>query len=280
MMSLNNPAVPRRRLSVDKEKEKDKENEAAVAGKPLRVQLKIKRKDDQNSPSYWEEFTVAYRPNMNIISALMDIQRNPVNSKGEPVRSVVWDYNCLEEVCGACSMRINGKARQACSALVDRLEQPIVLEPMSTFPVERDLVVDRNRMFDGLKAIHAWIPIDGTYALGAGPKISPDAQQVAYEYSTCMTCGVCMDACPNVNEMSSYYGPYAMGQVKYFNTHPTGALTKNKRMEAIIGEGGIAGCGNSQNCVKSCPKDIPLATAIAELNGEANRYALKKWFRS
>lgn len=41
--------------------------------------------------------------------------------------------NCLEEVCGACSMVINGRARQSCSAIVDQLEQPIRLEPMNTF---------------------------------------------------------------------------------------------------------------------------------------------------
>ena len=47
---------------------------------------------------------------------------------------VVWECNCLEEVCGACTMVINGKVRQACTALVDALPQPIVLEPMSKFP--------------------------------------------------------------------------------------------------------------------------------------------------
>ena len=78
---------------------------------------------------------------------------------------VTWDMNCLEEVCGACSMVINGRARQSCSAIVDQLEQPIRLEPMSTFPVIRDLQVDRSRMFDNLKRMKAWIPIDGTYDL-------------------------------------------------------------------------------------------------------------------
>ena len=51
---------------------------------------------------------------MNVISALMEIQRNPVNAKGEKTTPVVWESNCLEEVCGACSMVINGKPRQAC----------------------------------------------------------------------------------------------------------------------------------------------------------------------
>lgn len=96
----------------------------------------------------------------------MEIRRNPVNIKGEKTTPVVWDMNCLEEVCGACSMVINGRARQSCSAIVDQLEQPIRLEPMNTFPVIRDLQVDRSRMFDNLKRMKAWIPIDGTYDLG------------------------------------------------------------------------------------------------------------------
>ena len=64
---------------------------------------------------------------MNVISALMEIRRNPVNAEGKETTPVTWDMNCLEEVCGACSMVINGKPRQSCSALVDQLEQPIRL---------------------------------------------------------------------------------------------------------------------------------------------------------
>ena len=67
------------------------------------------------------EFEVPYRPNMNVISAFMEIQRNPVNAKGRKQLLLHWEMNCLEEVCGACSMVINGKPRQACTALVDKL---------------------------------------------------------------------------------------------------------------------------------------------------------------
>lgn len=243
------------------------------------IRLKIKRQDETDAPSYWEEFDVPHRPNMNVISALMEIQRYPMNVNGEKVRSVVWDYNCLEEVCGACSMRINGKVRQACSALVDKLKQPIILEPMGTFPIEKDLVVNRDRMFEALEKIKGWTPIDGTYSLDAGPNISPNEQKEAYEYSTCMTCGCCLEACPNVNSGSPFIGPQAMAQVKYFNMHPTGATKKDERLEIVIGKGGISNCGNSQNCVEVCPKEIPLTNALAELNKEVNRFAIKSWFK-
>ncbi|WP_390524205.1 2Fe-2S iron-sulfur cluster-binding protein, partial [Staphylococcus pseudintermedius] len=86
------------------------------------IKLIIKRQKDQNSSPYEESFEIPYRENMNVIAALMEIRRNPINTKGEKTTPVTWDMNCLEEVCGACSMVINGKARQSCSAIIDQLE--------------------------------------------------------------------------------------------------------------------------------------------------------------
>lgn len=241
------------------------------------VRLIIRRQDTPDSTPYDEEFELERRPNMNIISCLMEIQRNPVNAKGEKTTPVAWEANCLEEVCGACSMVINGKARQACTALVDKLEEPIRLEPMTTFPVERDLIVNRSRMFDALKRVKAWIPIDGTYDLGPGPRMAETKRQWAYELSKCMTCGVCLEACPNVNSKSSFIGPAPLSQVRLFNAHPTGEMNKEERLEAIMGEGGLQECGNSQNCVQSCPKGIPLTTSIAALNRDTTIYSIKKF---
>jgi succinate dehydrogenase / fumarate reductase iron-sulfur subunit len=244
------------------------------------ISFVVKRQDSPEAKPYTEQFEIPYRPNMNVISALMEVQRNPKNSGGDKTTPVCWESNCLEEVCGACSMVINGKPRQACTALVDKLEQPIHLEPMNTFPVVRDLVIDRQRMFDGLKKVKAWIPIDGTYDLGPGPRMAEAKRQWAYELSKCMTCGVCVEACPNVNEKTDFIGPYAISQVRLFNAHPTGELNKDERTATLMEESGIEGCGNSQNCVKVCPKGIPLTTSIAAMNMETTKLMFKKWFTS
>ncbi|MEQ6391170.1 succinate dehydrogenase iron-sulfur subunit [Bacillaceae bacterium S4-13-58] len=244
------------------------------------ITLMIQRQDNPESAPYEETFEVPYRENMNVISALMEIRRNPVNSKGEKTTPVFWDMNCLEEVCGACSMVINGKARQSCTALVDQLEQPIRLEPMRTFPVQRDLAVDRSRMFDSLKKVKAWIPIDGTYDLGPGPRMPETKRQWAYELSKCMTCGVCLEACPNVNSKSDFIGPQSLSQVRLFNAHPTGEMNRAERLQTIMGDGGLANCGNSQNCVQSCPKGIPLTTSIAALNRDVSIQSFRNFFGS
>jgi len=240
----------------------------------------ITRQESPDSTPYEETFHIPYRPNMNVISGLMEIQKNPVNANGEKTSPVHWDMNCLEEVCGACSMVINGQARQSCAALVDQLEQPVRLAPMDTFPVVRDLIIDRERMFDALKQIKGWVPIDGTYDLGPGPRMAEKNRQWAYELSKCMTCGVCLEACPNVNDKSSFIGPAAISQARLFNTHPTGEMNKSERLEGLMEEGGVLGCGNAQNCVQVCPKGIPLTTSIASMNRATLVQSFKNFFGS
>ena len=98
------------------------------------IKIRVKRQDNPDSKPFWDEFEVPYKPSHNIVSLLMALRENPVNVKGKTVAPVVYEANCMEEVCGACTMLINGKVRQACSTLVDNLTQPITLEPMSKFP--------------------------------------------------------------------------------------------------------------------------------------------------
>jgi succinate dehydrogenase / fumarate reductase iron-sulfur subunit len=236
----------------------------------------VHRQDGPGAPARWEDFDLPYQQGMNVIFCLMEIQRNPVTADGRKTTPVVWEAHCLEEVCGACTMLVNGKVRQACSALVDRLAQPIVLSPMTKFPAVRDLIVDRSRMFADLIRIKGWIPVQGTYDLGPGPRLATAVQEAAYELSTCMTCGCCLEVCPSVNDRSEFIGPAAISQARLFNAHPTGAMNASERLDALMEPGGISECGNAQNCVRACPKEIPLTESIGYVGREVTLHALGK----
>ena len=246
------------------------------------VHLKVRRQDARDRPETrrWEEFKVPYLPQMNVHSALQQVQKDPRTTDGKEVAPVVWDAACLEEVCGSCTMIINGHVRQACSALIDQLApngEVIVIEPMSKFPCERDLVVDRSRMFDDLKKVRAWIELDGTHELGPGPRESQENQAERYPLSRCMTCGCCVEACPQFNDSSSFMGPAVINQVRLFNLHPSGAMQKNVRLDAMMGPGGVADCGKAQNCVEVCPKEIPLVDSIAVVARDTTKRLFFGW---
>jgi succinate dehydrogenase / fumarate reductase, iron-sulfur subunit len=117
-----------------------------------------------------------------------------------------------------------------------------------------------------------------------------------------MSCGCCLDACPQYQKVElyqqpgesdqefqerrnaaydqSFVGAAVISQVVLFNLNPTGAVMSDERLEALKGPGGIQACGNSQNCVSVCPKEIPLTTSIARAGRAATLHSIKKIFGS
>lgn len=254
-----------------------------------RVVFKIKRTDGPGKPSRWETFSVPVETGSNVISCLQYIAAHPTTTEGVKTSPVAWDSGCLEEVCGSCTMVINGKVRQSCSAVIDVIApgegDTITLEPMSKFPVVRDLWVDRARLFHNLKRVKGWVPIDGTYSLGSGPKESPRNQDTRYTLSTCMSCGCCLEACPQFNLEpdqkqwdAAFIGAHAISQARLFNMHETGKELAVDRLKALMDPGGVADCGNAQNCVKVCPKNIPLTESIGAMGRAITAYSIKRFF--
>ncbi|MBX3095436.1 MAG: succinate dehydrogenase iron-sulfur subunit [Fimbriimonadaceae bacterium] len=248
-----------------------------------KIRLKIQRQSSASEKPFWDSFEIPFRENMNVISTLMEIRKNPVNTDGKLVEPVAWEAACLEEVCGTCTMIVNGMIRQACTALIEDVGElqgdtwVVELKPMRKFPLVRDLIVDRSSMFENLIKIQAWVPIDGSYDRGMAQTQDDRVRKLRYELSRCMTCGCCMEACPQVNEHTKFIGPAAVGQALLFNMHPVGQALKEDRLDVMTSEEGITNCGNAQNCVKVCPKEVPLTLAIAEINRETTVYKFKSW---
>jgi len=244
--------------------------------------VRVLRQESHHSGSHWETFEIPREEGMNVTTVLQRIAANPMTVDHHATTPVAFDACCLEEVCGSCTMVINDRVRQACSALVDSLleDSPggISVRPMTKFPVLRDLVVDRRKMFDSLKRVKAWVQVDGYHDLGSGPRILPKEQEEAYPLSRCMSCGCCVEACPQFNDRSDFIGPAAISQAVLFNSHPTARVDTDSRLEVLSGRGGVVDCGNSQNCVKVCPKDIPLTDSIARAGRDTTLYKIRKWF--
>ncbi len=144
-----------------------------------------------------------WQPQMNVISALMEIQKNPVTVDGKTVDAGRLGVRRASKRCAArarwSSTAACGRRAARSSTRSPRTGETITLEPMTKFPVVRDLVVDRSRMFEDLKRVKAWIELDGSHELGPGPRQSQENQETAYPLSRCMTCGCCLEACPQVN---------------------------------------------------------------------------------
>ncbi len=58
-----------------------------------------------------------------------------------------------------------------------------------------------------------------------------------------------------------------------------GKMSQGERLDALMEPGGIAACGNAQNCVEVCPKQIPLTEAFGELGRQTTFFWLQQLFQ-
>ena len=130
-----------------------------------------------NDTQYWEEFELELTFGMNVISALMQIQKNPVNRHGEKVEPVAWEQGCLEEVCGSCSMLINGKPRQACTALIE----PYIQENGATITLapEEQAVITALEKLNVISLNNVVKYMEQTYGISAAAPVASGAASAA-----------------------------------------------------------------------------------------------------
>lgn len=247
----------------------------ADSGERRLIRLRVRRQDSPADDAYWEDFAVAYRPGMNVLSLLEEVRRRPINAAGRAVSQVSWDSGCHAGRCGACTMVINGRARPACTLLVDGLIEPVRLQPLSAFPVVRDLAVDRAREDETAERLSLWTPAEGISRVLPQARAVPRLERERLALAECIDCAVCLEACPQYHENSPYVGAAAIARSRFYDSHPVGALLKDERAQALASPGGIEDCGDAQNCVKACPKGIALDDVLAY----TRRSVVQDWFQ-
>src|SRR5436305_2072873 len=96
----------------------------------------------------FKEYTTETSAGMVVLDAVHQIQAKEANDL-----SVRW--NCKAGKCGSCSAEINGNPRLMCMTRLNtlNLEEPVVVEPMKTFPLIKDLVTDVSWNFEVKKRI-------------------------------------------------------------------------------------------------------------------------------
>ncbi len=230
----------------------------------MNIRLRIRRQEGPGQPVHWEVREVPDPGGRTVLGALL------AEGPGTPV---ALEASCLEEACGSCAMLINGRARMACGTLLEAAADRdglITVEPLSRFPLVRDLVVDRSRVGRDLLRVDA--------EMGEARAADPPRAQ---DLSACVACGACLEACPNYGASEAravpFIGAAVLHEARLANLLGTDKAGRAARLEALMGDGGIADCGNVQNCVKACPKEIPLAESIAEIGRDTTVQAIKRW---
>jgi succinate dehydrogenase / fumarate reductase iron-sulfur subunit len=178
--------------------------------------------------------------------------------------SLAWRRSCGHGVCGSDAMKINGRNRLACQVLIRDLKSDVItVEPLPSYPVVKDLVVEQTGFFEKLKAIKPYLITDEPPPLQERVQSEAD-REILEEAAKCILCGACTSSCPSSWTEPSYLGPAAfLKAYRYiFDTRDSAAA---ERLDVLNESNSLWRCHTIFNCVEACPKEINITWHISQL---------------
>lgn len=222
------------------------------------MRVKILRQKAPDTDPYWEQFEYD-GPMENSVAGVIDYLNYNDDIRtidGKSTGRIIWDCACLQGVCGACAMVINGRPSLACETFLKNLKgKELVLQPLKKFPVIRDLSVDRSVIQDNLTKANVYID---SYQ-GA------DAREHGRQYlvAKCLKCGLCLEVCPNYVSGRSFYGAVFANDCYLVSGRNS---DKSKKIGDIYNRYFAGGCSKALSCMEVCPMSIPTIASIAKMN--------------
>jgi succinate dehydrogenase iron-sulfur subunit len=180
-------------------------------------------------------------------------------------------YSCRMASCGSCGMKINGIPRLACYTKISELEgNTIICEPLTNFPLIRDLVTDFSQFFNHHKKMKPYIHNENSNMTDSKKLIefkqSVEEVDKYLQFSYCIKCGLCYSACPTVATDTKFPGPQALSQAYRYYADTRDNDTK-ERLNIVDEKHGIWRCHFAGSCSTVCPKGVDPALGIQLLRG-------------
>src|SRR2546425_20436 len=219
--------------------------------------LKVTRYRPEHQPKpYFDEYEVPYREDMVVLDALNYI-------KDEVDGSLAYRWSCRMGVCGSCGMMVNYKPRLTCSTFLREFyPKPIVIEPLESFPVVRDLVIDMTGFMEKLQAVKPWIIREIEASVESGEYLqSPEQVDRFKQFSMCINCLLCYAACPVAAKDPEFLGPAVLALAHRYNQDSRDE-GRQERHQAIAVDWGLWDCTFIGECSVVCPKGVDPAAAI------------------
>lgn len=212
----------------------------------MNAEVKVKR-----GPKF-ESFTVACTKESSV-SRLLELINMTIK---DPIE---WECSCNQNMCGACAMIINGRPRLACATFVRDIGYNITLEPLSKFPLIKDLKVDRSNIYRILQKVEA-------YPSGKA-KVNTADNERQYLASSCLMCGCCMEVCPDYTGKDEFGSALVMNSL-YRTISQEPDIKRKRELLKHYKKQQFIHCTKALSCADVCPLDLPQASMMSRLNHE------------
>ncbi|OGS65963.1 MAG: fumarate reductase [Euryarchaeota archaeon RBG_19FT_COMBO_69_17] len=240
-----------------------------MAGKQVVFRVKRYRPEGGGEPT-WQEYTIPYTDDMVVLDGL-----NYIKDQVDPTLTFRW--SCRMGICGSCGARVNGAPVLTCGLFIkDVRGRTVVVEPMSNFPIIKDLVVEFDDFMDKLQSVKPFLVREAEKPVAEGEYLQTPEEVDAYkQQSMCINCMLCYSACPVYGASDHFIGP-AASALAYRYIRDSRDEGAEDRLHVLSRKTGIWECTFVGECSVVCPKDVDPAGAIQNLKVLASMRQMRR----
>ena len=212
---------------------------------------------EQDEKPYLQDYAIDLLPGDHmLLDVLLRLKRQD--------NTLTFRKSCREGVCGSDAMNINGRNGLACITPVKSLKDHVMLRPLPSFPIIRDLVVDMTNFFRQYHSVSPYL---------INPEVPPEKERLqspeerdklngSYE---CILCACCSSQCPSFWwNPDKFVGPAGLIQAYRFIVDSRDRAT-TERLDNLNDVYRLFRCRTIMNCSEVCPKGLEPAHAIEKI---------------
>ncbi|MBI2220376.1 MAG: succinate dehydrogenase/fumarate reductase iron-sulfur subunit [Acidobacteria bacterium] len=226
------------------------------------LKIAVRRFEPQSSSRHWASYVVELGPGKTVADALLDIQETQD-------ATLAFRCSCRSGICGACAGIVNGAPRLLCQTLLggvppardDTTGADLLVEPLPSFPVLRDLVVDMTGFFDALAQFQAWLVPNSRYE----GSIGQDRSEQLWKVTTCVLCGICD---PGQGVERRIPNPSVVARILRLAFDPRDAVGRD-RLRALQSLDPPARARLAERLALVCPAGVDIRPLIEQMGSEA-----------
>ncbi|MFA6759831.1 MAG: succinate dehydrogenase iron-sulfur subunit [Sulfuricurvum sp.] len=214
---------------------------------------------------YYEDYSLDVTSEDVVLDVLNKI-------KWEHDGSFSYRRSCRHGICGACAIKVNGRATLACkesmSTMIETFGSDLTIEPLSTKRAIKDMIIDKSDFWEKHAAVTPYLNATIDEAPTCENIVSASDAEKLDDADLCIQCGACHYACPVVEINSDYFGPAAFVAAYRFESDVRDSDPARLKVVNELKQG-VWDCAKCLECTEVCPKEIDPFSKITKLHNMA-----------
>ncbi len=218
---------------------------------------------DEDYLPYYEDYTMQVTSEEVVLDILNRI-------KWDHDGSFSYRRSCRHGICGACAIKVNGRATLACkesmNTMVEIFGNELVIDPLSKKRAVKDMVIDKGDFWEKHEAVKPYLISDVEEHPTSEHLVTPHEAEMLNEADLCIQCGACHYACPVVEINDDFFGPAAFAKAYRFEADVRDDAGVERLTMMHEEKQGVWDCVKCMECAEVCPKDVDPISKITSLH--------------